>query len=682
MPTFYERYGHLPLREVFADATRVSALDPELQWLAMPPPDFLQYVRSAPRRPYDGVPPDPDVFRTDVSFLIAQAHRIWLTLDLLAPFLGKSPEFVTLDVGAYPFAIAEAIRCYLKSDCRLIATLAQRLSADAVECLAALRIELLPVNLDPRVKVTDPLPGMTDYLPLPDNSVDLVIFAHVIEHLYHPIQILRELVRVLKPDGKLVLTTDNGLLLGGFLNYLHCGRYLYEPVEGTAAMVFHEWRGHVRFYTEGDVRGLLEAAGAEVLECRFREVLYNSVPEEYFVEPNTRLPRWRIDLLREIPQCRNELMMIATKRPRPPVSNPLDPQRNAPELTRLSDDFAAMRNDLDRATLLDVVFGYRLFCGRWPTPAELAAHAQSLQPRGVDRLVDILLRSPEFRGRTTAVHLERPGPSCIVMAETEEGLRFFFSVQDTFVGFPVAVGVYEPEVRLALDRLLRPGMNCIDVGANFGYHSIRMAQVVARKGGKVYAFEPEPFSYHLLLKNIAENRLEHGIVPHRIACGDRDGEAFLYRDPNPANFGGAAVLPGQDPSLRERLVGRVPLRRLDSLFSDDRPIHLVKIDVEGYEFCVLRGMERILRFWSPTLILAFNSTALGWHGVNTASTLLAYLRDFDYGVYEAASFAAGEPASFEYRPGEWQFANLICVPRSAQAHRTPAPLSPGSPAAP
>ena len=662
MPSFLERFGAVPLREVFADATWVSAFDPELKWLEMPPARFLEYVRSAPRRPYDIVSTDPSVFQGEVSLLAAQAHRIWLTLDLLAPLLVNSPDFVILDVGAYPFAIAEAIRAYLNCRCRLIATVVQRLSAEAVACLAEQRIELLPVNLDPRVKVGDPLPGMTEYLPLPDDSVDLVIFAHVIEHLYQPIQILREVVRVLKPSGKLVVTTDNGLLLGGFLNYLHCGRYLHEPVEGTAAMVFHEWRGHVRFYTEGDLRTLLEAAGAEVLECRFREVLYNSVPEECFRDPNTRLPRWRAHLLQEIPEFRNELMLVAAKKSAPAISNPLDAEANAAELRRLSAEFAAGRIDLDRATLLDVAFGYRLFCGRWPTAAELLAHGKSPEPRGVDRLVDVLLRSPEFKGRALTVHLERPGPSCIVMAETEGGLRFFFSVQDTFVGFPVAVGVYEPEVRAALDRLLAPGMNCVDVGANFGYHALRMASVVSRDGGKVYAFEPDPFNYQLLLKNIAENHLEHAVIPHQLACGDQDGEVFLYRDANPANFGGAAVLPREDRSLQDRLVGRVPLRRLDGLLPEELAVHLAKIDVEGYELFVLRGMENILRRHRPAVILEFNSTALGWHGQNTGADLLAYLTGLGYGIYDAANFARGQLARFEHRPNEWQFANLVCLP--------------------
>ena len=68
-----------------------------------------------------------------------------------------------------------------------------------MRALKAERIELIPVNLDPRVIVEPRLDGMTDSLPLENESVDIVLFAHVIEHLYHPIQLsYGKFFRVLK----------------------------------------------------------------------------------------------------------------------------------------------------------------------------------------------------------------------------------------------------------------------------------------------------------------------------------------------------------------------------------------------------------------------------------------------------------------------------------------------------
>lgn len=645
----------------------MSIFDDSLRWLDLPAAEFLDYARAARRTPYDGIREDPSVFRREATFLQAQAHRIWLTLRMLEPLIEDQPSFTLLDVGAFPFAVDEAIRYYLRRKCRIVATVAQRLTGDSLACLHQAAIEILPVNLDPQVRMPDPLPGMTDYLPLADNSVDCILFAHVIEHLYHPIDILREMIRVLKPGGKLLLTTDHGMLLGGLLNYLNDGRYLHEPVEGTAAMVFDEWRGHVRFYTEGDLRTLLEAAGGHVLESRLYEVLYNSVPEEYFVDPFVRMPRWRAKLLTEFPQLRNEIMLLAEKAPGTCVyiSNPLDAKANAKELADLAHDFAGNQCILNRATMLDLAIGSRLFLGRWPTRSEMQSFRLNPPRRGVDELVESWLDSPEFSARALGVRLERPGPSCIVMTETQEGLRFFFSAQDTFVGFPVAVGVFEPDVRSALDRIVKPGMNCVDVGANIGYHSIRMAAVVGREGGRVFSFEPDPFSFGLLMKNIAENRLEHAISAFQCACGDEEGEVILFRDPNPANFGGAYTRKSHEAAESTEMIAKVAMRRLDDLLPDDVRIHVVKMDVEGYEPFVFHGMMNRIRKDRPVIVSEFDVPALMQWGDLAPAAFLSSIRDEGYVIVEASSFGRGEMEEFVYPQEKLLYANLVCVPGSA-----------------
>jgi FkbM family methyltransferase len=663
MPSLLQRFASTPLGAIFADQTPVSIYDASLQWLDLPSKEFLDYARSRPRSPHDGVSEDPAVFRQPTTFLLAQSHRIWLTLKLLEPYIEDCRSFTLLDVGSYPFAIAESVRFHLKRQCRIVATVAQRLTKESLDCLRKADIETIPVNLDPRVRMEEPLPGMTDYIPLADQSVDLVVFAHVIEHLYHPIQILREMVRVLKPGGKLLLTTDHGMLLGGLLNYINDGSYLHEPVEGTAAMVFHEWRGHVRYYTQGDLTTLLEAAGAKVIECQLREVLYNSLPEEYFVQPFTTMPKWRADLLAEFPALRNEILMLAEKTVGGSAwpSNPLDVRINAPEMDDLARDFTVGRCILSRATKLDCVFGYRLFFGRWPTGDELRKFSANPPRRGVDELVQSLMASPEFSARSLAVQLERPGPSCVIMTETDEGHRFFFSAQDTFVGFPVAVGVFEPDVRAALDRLVKPGMNCIDIGANIGYHSVRMAAVVKQGEGKVFCFEPEPFNFSLLTRNRTENRMEDVLELYQIACGDENCEVAIYRDANPCNFGGARTRKaGQNGPESER-IAIVPMRRLDDLIPEKVPVHLVKIDVEGYEPFVLRGMSRLIHRCRPRIVMEFNVPALQQFGQTTPQELLRWLSNHSYIAIRAGVFARGEFVEFVWDE-EVVFENLVCLP--------------------
>ncbi len=341
-----------------------------------------------------------------------------------------------------------------------------------------------------------------------------------------------------------------------------------------------------------------------------------------------------------------------------PTANPFDTQANGAELTRLLRHFQAGRCDLRRSTALDLAMAYRLLLGRWPTPSEMNRYLAAPPRGGVDGLLRQVLSSPEFPNRRIAVEFERPEHDCIVMIETPDGLRFFFSVQDTFVGFPIAVGVFEPDVQAAIGLLVRPGMNCLDVGANLGYYSVRFGAVVGPEGGRVFSFEPDDFAFGLLKKNCQENGLQDVISLFHVACGHEDGEAVLYRDENPANYGGMTL---RAPSPAAAGVP-VPVRRLDSLIPPGTRIDFAKIDVEGYERLVVQGMRRVIGESSPVLLCEFNTPALASAAPEEPARFLDELSDLGYNVYEAAAFGRFVAAPFKYSKRQVQFANLVCLP--------------------
>ena len=270
-----------------------------------------------------------------------------------------------------------------------------------------------------------------------------------------------------------------------------------------------------------------------------------------------------------------------------------------------------------------------------------------------------LISSQEFANRQIAIEFERPAHDCIVMTETPDGFRIFFSVRDTFVGFPIAVGVFEPDVQDAFRLLVRPGMNCLDIGANLGYYSIRMAAIVRREGGRVFSFEPDDFAFALLTRNCQENQLQDVITRFRFACGEEDREARLYKDPNPANYGGMSLRPPSPTSVSVS----VSLKTVDSVISPGARIDFAKIDVEGYEPLVVDGMRRILAESSPVLLCEFNTSALRAAGAEEPARFLEQLSALGYTLYEAGAFGKKKPALFEYSPGQDQFANLVCLPK-------------------
>ena len=158
------------------------------------------------------------------------------------------------------------------------------------------------------------------------------------------------------------------------------------------------------------------------------------------------------------------------------------------------------------------------------------------------------------------------------------------------LGYGLVRGVVEPSVQEALRRNVAPGMTVYDIGADIGFFSILSARLTGPRG-RVEAFEPVPGSAAAIRANAALNGFENVHV-HPVAVGERDHiETLLV----PANRSWSHLAGrGTHPDTRQR--DEVAVIRLDDRV--DRgllpPPDVVKIDVEGSEGAVLRGMERTL----------------------------------------------------------------------------------------
>lgn len=149
----------------------------------------------------------------------------------------------------------------------------------------------------------------------------------------------------------------------------------------------------------------------------------------------------------------------------------------------------------------------------------------------------------------------------------------------------------------AFQRILRLGMVAVDVGANWGLHTLLLSRLVGPLG-RVIALEPYPPAFAELEWHIGANRCEN-VIPILAAASDRDG-----RSP---------FLPGESASTgklaQEReLVGEslwVETIRLDSLVSRLalKRLDLIKIDVEGLEGQVLCGAEQVTSQFRPSFVI-------------------------------------------------------------------------------
>ncbi|MEL6877076.1 MAG: FkbM family methyltransferase [Pseudomonadota bacterium] len=149
--------------------------------------------------------------------------------------------------------------------------------------------------------------------------------------------------------------------------------------------------------------------------------------------------------------------------------------------------------------------------------------------------------------------------------------------------------------REELDLIARyfTGGTYVDVGANVGNHAAYLGKLLGAE--RMHLFEPNPDAFRLLEVNIALNNLTSVTQLYRLALSDAAGEAAMVHMTN--NLGAARIAPEGDGEG-----AMVSLARGDDVLGGER-VDFIKIDVEGHELAVLRGLERVLREQSPTLFV-------------------------------------------------------------------------------
>jgi FkbM family methyltransferase len=157
---------------------------------------------------------------------------------------------------------------------------------------------------------------------------------------------------------------------------------------------------------------------------------------------------------------------------------------------------------------------------------------------------------------------------------------------------------YEQGTTRLFCQLLQSKSCVFDVGANVGYYTILAATFLEGRG-EVHAFEPWSHAFSWLSRNVNRNRLTC-VRLNQLALSDRAGQASLFL-PADGAWSNASLVKG---FTEQREALPVATTRFDFYCRHHliRAIDLVKIDVEGAELQVLRGMGSLLRQWSPDII--------------------------------------------------------------------------------
>ena len=170
------------------------------------------------------------------------------------------------------------------------------------------------------------------------------------------------------------------------------------------------------------------------------------------------------------------------------------------------------------------------------------------------------------------------------------GAKMLVKKNDTGVTGNIYVGVQDfEEISFAL-HILREGDIFIDIGANVGFYSVIMSKI---KRARVFAFEPIPSTFQKFKKNIELNSLQKLIFPYNMAIGASFGSLNMTSNLDTVNH-----VQFSSGYMGENI--SVDVAPLDSFLSEfPLSTSIIKIDVEGFETEVIKGMPKILA--SPQL---------------------------------------------------------------------------------
>lgn len=196
-----------------------------------------------------------------------------------------------------------------------------------------------------------------------------------------------------------------------------------------------------------------------------------------------------------------------------------------------------------------------------------------------------------------------------ILTETYFGRKIFLDARDVSLTPHIAYeGRWEQWVTDFLVSRMRPGQTFIDIGANCGFFAIAAAHVIGRDGA-VVAFEPQKNLASLLDRSFWVNGFESFCSVVESAIGDVSGTAELGHH---REFKGVSSLVPEfmGPGTGERAPDVVKIETLDEALRKEserlgRKLEpdLIKIDAEGYEVRIFRGMQGILRSDRPLTIL-------------------------------------------------------------------------------
>lgn len=203
-------------------------------------------------------------------------------------------------------------------------------------------------------------------------------------------------------------------------------------------------------------------------------------------------------------------------------------------------------------------------------------------------------------------------------------------------------------------NILKPEMVVLDVGANIGHHSLFFAAHCK----KVYSFEPYAKVRQRLEDKIRLNHLNSvEIVPYGLSD---QKQTLEYFEPPSENSGVGSFQPNHSADNAKSGLELELLRGDDFINSKNiEAVHFVKIDVEGFEHFVLRGLSQTLKKNRPVILMEFNKQTQTYCK-NLETFKILFPENYRIITLNKRFSSLAQPETFDFHSKHEL--NLLCIP--------------------
>ncbi len=234
---------------------------------------FKNYVENANPLPWTIIKEHSNSLLIGNNSLNMNLIRYFLIVKKISEHLNSNEKINILDVGVYPGVTAKLIK-ELNFNFKLEKYFGLGLGFDEgfKKYMKKIDVELINCDFDPRINFNK---NRSSKFIIDDNQIDLVIFTDVIEHLYDPTFVLKEINRVTKKNSMMILTTDN---ISRFVNLKSILKGKSSNIPLLESNIFYngDWRPHFREYAKNELEKMLEWSGFKVMHHEYYQAKFGN----------------------------------------------------------------------------------------------------------------------------------------------------------------------------------------------------------------------------------------------------------------------------------------------------------------------------------------------------------------------------------------------------------------------